>query len=367
MVPILRVFGRGLLLGPCALILLLGCVGLGGARPPAPTTSAARVADTSRGLLLVANKSAGTVSVLQPTSGAVAATLPTGEGPHEIAVSRDGRRALITNYGSTGAPGSSVTLFDLEGLRPLRTISLGEHRRPHGVAWLDEGRTFVVTSETSHALIVVDVANGPIAAIPTGQETSHMVVVSPERRHAYVANIDSGSVTMIDLVRREAVRTTETGKGAEGIDVSPRGDEVWVTNRSANTLSVLDAHSLEPRATIPTGSFPIRVKFTPDGRRALVTHARASELRIFDTHTRVELAAVRFPLDRGAAVPTMFGDRFGESAIPIGLLVTSDGRTAFVATAATDEIVEVDLERATILRRLRAGREPDGLGWVSRP
>ena len=68
------------------------------------------------GTLVVANKSDATVSLVDTGSGEVVATLPTGEGPHEVAVSPDGKTALVANYGTRGAPGSSLTVIDLPGL-----------------------------------------------------------------------------------------------------------------------------------------------------------------------------------------------------------------------------------------------------------
>ena len=45
--------------------------------------------------LVVLNKSEATASLIDLESGAVRATLPTGNGPHEAAVSPDGRLALV--------------------------------------------------------------------------------------------------------------------------------------------------------------------------------------------------------------------------------------------------------------------------------
>lgn len=48
------------------------------------------------GTLVVANMSDATVTVIDVQTGGVLATLPTGIGPHEVAVSHDGRRAVVT-------------------------------------------------------------------------------------------------------------------------------------------------------------------------------------------------------------------------------------------------------------------------------
>ena len=51
------------------------------------------------GTLVVVNKGGANVSVVDVGSGVVLATLPTGDGPHEVALSPDGTTAVITDYG----------------------------------------------------------------------------------------------------------------------------------------------------------------------------------------------------------------------------------------------------------------------------
>jgi YVTN family beta-propeller protein len=318
---------------------------------------------TPQGTLVVLNKAEATASLVDLASGRLAASVATGLGPHEVAVSPDGQRALATNYGSREAQGSTLTLIDIPGARVAATIDLGRFRRPHGVRWLDDERA-VVTSEASRSLLVVDVARGRVAReIQTDQETSHMVAVTPDGARAFVANIGSGSVTAIDLEAGEVLAQIPTGEGAEGIDVTPDGREVWVTNRAADSLSVIDAASLAVVATVACGEFPIRVRLTPDGRHALVSNARSADLAVFDVASRSEVARVRFAEQAGSPEGRLFGDRFGNSSVPIGVVVSPDGARAWVAHANADRISVVDLAAWQVSGHLTAGREPDGMAY----
>ena len=73
--------------------------------------------------LLVCNKSADTVSVFDVVTRAEIATLPTGEAPHEIAVSPDGCTAVVTNYGRQRA-GRTLTILDVPGAAVRGTLRL---------------------------------------------------------------------------------------------------------------------------------------------------------------------------------------------------------------------------------------------------
>src|SRR5258708_10131580 len=56
-------------------------------------------AETPKSALLVLNKE-GNLAIVDPTSGQVVGRVPTGEGPHEVTASTDGRLAFVSNYGA---------------------------------------------------------------------------------------------------------------------------------------------------------------------------------------------------------------------------------------------------------------------------
>ena len=331
--------------------VVLSALGLG----PASTADA----DT----LVVANKAEATASLIDLASGEVVATLATGDGPHEVAVSPDGRFALVTNYGPRGSDGHTLTLIDVPAAKVVKTIDLGDYKKPHGVEWLDDEHA-AVTVEANKALIVVDVAKSEVVrTIDTDQEISHMVALDADGHRAYVANIRSGSMTVLDLETGERVRSIPTGDGAEGVAVAD--GHVWVTNRGADTVTVLDAENFDIVKEIASEGFPIRATATPKGQ-VLVTRARAGDLVIYDAKTMDEVRTVSFDLESMDVEERLFGDRFGKSSVPIGVIVDGSGEHAFVAHANADVITEVDLATGEIVRHLRAGKEPDGMGFSSR-
>lgn len=317
------------------------------------------------GTLLVLNKSDNTVSLIDLASKQTVATIPTGVAPHEVAVSPDGKLAVVANYGNQQQAGSTLTVIDLPGKKQLKTIELGEYRRPHGITWL-RGDEIAVTAEGNKALLIVDVKKGAVvAAVVTEQNVSHMVVVAQKSGRAFVANIGSGSVTAIDLKTRKKLADIPTGAGAEGIDISLDQKEVWVTNRAANTVSVIEVASLKVIATLESKDFPIRVKFAPGGKQALVSNARSGDVVVFDAVTRKEIQ--RVPMQLKATEGSTSGQRlfnqFGQSPVPVGILVAPKLSHAFVANTNADIVTMIDLKTWQIAGRLTAGKEPDGLGY----
>lgn len=284
-----------------------------------------------------------------------------------MAVSPNGKTAVIANYGGQ-TPGNSLTVIDLPARKQLKTIDLGEYRRPHGIVWL-QGNEIAVTAEANKALLIVNLEDGKVAsAIATDQTTSHMVVAARRSGKAFVANIGSGSVTVIDLKARRKISDIVTGAGAEGIDISPDEKEVWVTNRAANTVSVIDVKSLKITATLESKDFPIRVKFAPGGKHVLVSNARSGDVAIFEAATRKEVRRVPMQLkavEGSNVAQRIFGNQFGQSPVPVGILVASKLSHAFVANTNADIVTVINLKTWLITDRLTAGKEPDGLGYSS--
>jgi YVTN family beta-propeller protein len=325
-------------------------------------------AAASEGTLLVLNKSDDTVSFIDLASSEVVATLPTGDGPHEVALSNDGKTAVIANYGDAEHPGKTLSVVDVPAKKVLRTIDLGSYSRPHGIVWL-QGDEVAVTVEASKALLIVGVNEGKVKhAIVTDQVGSHMVAVSPKHRRAFTANIGSGSTTVVDLSTHQKITDVATGRGAEGIAVAPDGSEVWVTNRDANTVSIVDPATLKITATLQPGETPIRVKFTADGTRALVSNAKSGDVAVFDTVTKKKVA--RIPMQAaGETLPRNdsrpMASQFGDGPVPVGILMPPTLSLAFVANTNADTVTVIDLETMKIVNRLKAGKEPDGLGYSS--
>jgi YVTN family beta-propeller protein len=312
--------------------------------------------------LLVVRKTDDAVDFMDPGSGLRLASVALGHAPHEVSVSPDGRRAAVTNYGTREAPGSTLSIVDLGQPRELRRIDLAPHSRPHGIAWFAPDRIAVTAEGTRHLLIVDPDEGRVMSAIETGQEVSHMVAVSADASRAYVTNIGSGTTTAVDLDMGKKLGDIATGGGSEALALTPDGRELWVAARADGEIAVVDTATLAIVARLPLPGTPIRIAITPDGATALVTCAGSSELVAYDVAARSVRGRVKVdvPLAPGAD-QRPFARLAPGSALPVGLLVSRDGRTAYVAATMADRVVQYELPALAPVRSIGVGGEPDGL------
>lgn len=314
------------------------------------------------GTLVVLNKSDATASLVDIPSYRVIATLNTGVGPHEVAISPDGHQAVVSNYGDKEG-GNTLTLIDIPNVKVTGKIHLGSYIRPHGIAYIGSNQ-LLVTAEDQQAVVKIDITKKSVeVAIPTEQKISHMLAVDSKNNRAFVSNIGTSVISVIDLNKNTKITDVQTDKGPEGIAYNEKANEVWVANRAANNLSVIDGTSLKVKAVLKTDKFPIRVKFTPDQKLVLVTNAQTGSLSVYNASLKTLLKTINFPKSNMDTAGKMFGDAFKESSVPIGIEIDPKGNSAFIAHASLDQISVLDLTSLELVNAFKAGREPDGMAY----
>jgi len=178
-------------------------------------TSLSGAAQGPSGRLVVLNKEDATLVTVDPASGRVLGRVPTGEAPHEVAVSADGRTAVVGNYGAQ-TPGSTISVIDLTAMKELHRVDVSPLRRPHGVFF--NGGSVYFTSETNRILARYDVASNRIDWLfGTGQSGTHMVWANADASKMYACNIGSDSIAMVDLKTLAVTGRIETGRGPDGM------------------------------------------------------------------------------------------------------------------------------------------------------
>jgi YVTN family beta-propeller protein len=317
---------------------------------PIVVASALAAAETPSPALLVLNKDANELAIVDPASQKVVGRVPTGEGPHEVTASADGKFAFVGNYGAQN-PGSTISVIDLVAQKELRRVDLGALRRPHGMTFA--GGKVYFTAEVNRLIARYDPAANQVDWLfGTGQSGTHMVVLSKDLSRIFSANIGSDSISAIER-GAGPLAWTETfipvGKGPEAIDLSPDGKEVWTAHSGDGAVSIIDTSTKKVTQTLNLGTKRSnRLKFTPDGKLVLISDLGGDELVVVNAAARKEIK------------------RLKPGKNPEGILMAPDGSRAYVANAGDNSVAIVDLKTLEVTGRISTGTGPDGMAWAVR-
>lgn len=335
-----------------------------------------RAESTPAKALLVLAKTDNTLAIVDPASLHVVARMPSGPDPHEVVASADGKFAYISNYG--GGAYNTITVVDLILQKTLPAVDLGPLRGPHGLAFA--GGKVWFTAEAAKVVGSYDPATKKVDwVLGTGQNRTHMIVVSDDLKRMITSNISSATMTIIEKSAgggrgggrgpgpgpapgrgpgpgpgRGAPQAdwdetvVAVGRGAEGFDISPDGKELWAANAQDGTISILDLAAKKVIQTLAADVMGAnRLKFTPDGKLVFVSTLGGPNVSIFDAATRAVVR--RVPVGRGAA----------------GIQMQPDGSVVYVACTPDDYVAIIDLKSLEVKGHLDAGKQPDGMAWAT--
>jgi len=217
--------------------------------------------------------------------------------------------------------GDRVIAVRVPSLEIEREMVLAKGSFPVGMAASADGARVYAVANLTGKLIELEVATGKVMAeIPVGASPGR-VVLSADGARAFVSNWTEGTVSIVDLRERRAVKTLRVGHHPEGIVELPGGGAILVVVNGQDEVAEVDLEtggvrrriSVAPRPGLPPGSSPTSAVLHPDGDRLFVCLAGDDAL---------------------ATVSLRAGRVIGLTPVgwyPVDVALAPDGRTAYVA------------------------------------
>src|SRR5580692_12328688 len=108
---------------------------------------------------------------------------------------------------------------------------------------------------------------------------------------AYVANLGSNNVSVINTANNSVVATVNVGSQPNGIAITPDGTRAYVAN-GGGAVWVLATAGNGVLAKVSLGGYPTAVAITPDGTRAYVTRTNSNNVSVIDTASNTVTATI---------------------------------------------------------------------------
>ena len=275
---------------------------------------AARAATATE--LYVSTEDGGEIAVVDVERGEVVAHIAVGKRPRGVKLSRDGKLLYVALSGSPrGGPG-----VDESKLPP-------PDRAADGVGVVDL---------TTRKLV---------RTLPSGQDPESFDL-SPDGKLLYVSNENDNMVSVVDVAAARITTEIAVGVEPEGMGISPDGKTLVNTSETTSMAHFIDTASHEVIANVLVDSRPRVAKWTADAAQVWVSSEVGGSVSVIDSATHKVVKKIRFAIP-GVAT---------ESIQPVGIALTNDRKTAFVALGPANRVAVVDAQTFEVKKYLLVGQ-----------
>jgi DNA-binding beta-propeller fold protein YncE len=295
------------------------------------------------------------------------------EGANAIAITPDGKRALVANL-----YGYDVSVLDLTA-SPVSsyTVPLAAIGRPLNVAISPDGTLALVVcvagkeAETTmeEAIVVrggavvvaLDLTTTPVTPISNIYVIGiDSIAITPDGKKALVGFTEevggsfypfAGTIGIIDLTTRPFSLSTSAIDGVfdGGISITPDGTRAVAVTQASNTATLIDLTATpnpQQLHSVTVGVNPTRVAITPDGKRAMVIFSGESGtdggVTVLDL-TKDSLSVETLSVPLGGAPGSIAISPDGKKAV-----VTKGSSNKKLADLSTSDVVFLDLTTSPV-------------------
>jgi YVTN family beta-propeller protein len=260
----------------------------------------------------------------------------------------------------TNSAGDSVSVID-----PATNKVVGEIKGievNHGAAAAPDGSRYYISNEAESTLDVVDtktlkvIRNIPLSGHPNN------ISISKDGRRVYVGiAVAPGAVDVIDTASMERVKSIPVKGAVHNTYVTPDGKYVVAGSIQGKTITVIDQKTEEPSWVLEMdlGIRPMAFLTNPDGSTKWI-FAQLSAFNgfaVIDFATHKEINRIKLPALPPGKPPYLWGGNESH-----GMAVTSDGKTLVVNSRLNTAIYFYSLPDLKLLGSTEVGRSPD---WVT--
>jgi YVTN family beta-propeller protein len=301
--------------------------------------------------ILQTNSAGDSVQIIDPATNKIVGEITGIEVNHGVAVAPDGSRIYVSNEAD-----STLDVVDGKTLKVTKKIPLSN--RPNNISIGRDGRhVYVSIYEPPGAVDVVDtVSQTLLKSIPV-KGAVHNTYVTPDGRYVVAGSIASKTITVIDATTEQPVWSLEMDLGIRPMAFAKNADGstkwIFVQLTAFNGFAVVDFQTRKEINRITLPALPPGKKPFPLGGNESHGMAVTADGKTIVVNSRLNTAVYSYSLPDLQLLGSV---EVGLS--PDWVTLTPDGRTAYVANAASNSVSVIDIKSMKEVTRIAVGQVP---------
>jgi len=215
-----------------------------------------------------------TVSVIRVADRSIVRRIDVPGAVHHVAVSPDGRFAVVTRLNAGGVSVIDLTSYEV-------TANLLTRSSPNYAVFSPDGGRVYVSNAGNDTVSEVDTGQWVVRRnILVGSSPEHMAP-SPDGQRLYVANVDDGTVSEVATENGSTVRTFDIGGSLHGIDISENDSTLFVSAREQDKLVAINLSTAKTRE-VPLAPAPYHLASVDGTGKLYISSAGQPNIWVID-------------------------------------------------------------------------------------
>jgi len=294
-----------------------------------------------RVLAYVTNEGSDTVSVIDRSVDRVVSVMAVGQRPRGITVAQDTSRAFVVNSGS-----NTLSIIDINVDRVMHTTNLDASASPSQVVITPDRRTLYVTNTALNSVTAIDALSfQTIRTVSVGLRPIGLALI-PSRAALLVGNSGSNTLSLIDTVRNALVATIPVDFQPSNLAVDTSLNQAYVPHLGSARLSIVSLSSLRTVRTLTVGVSAAVLPEAEGSPRLFIARTRDRRVSLFDVAVNVEMDSI--PVDEE----------------PVYLEQDPEREKIYVVNRGSDTVTVIDKFSRRVRGTIQVGKRPYAIAVV---
>ena len=225
----------------------------------------------------VSNLGSNNITVFDKKLCKVLAVIVTGRGPAGMALDQRQGRAYVALSGD-----DAIELIDVLSGEVISRLRLNTGDQPHELALTPDGKTLLVANKGTNTVSFVDpLSLLELSRVDVGKEPNS-ISIHPNGIRAFVFNTLSNSASVIDIPNKAVVTTITTDPGPLRGQFNRRGDRLYIIHEWSTYLTALDPFGLSVLKRFPVRMGMTSIKVDPQTDLVYMGRQRDTAVEVYD-------------------------------------------------------------------------------------